>query len=124
MIVLLILLGLLIQLVVVWAVFYFEANRTVGCLVSIVAAILCSVLITPWSLLLGIPIILASVIVLIAPLRDALVSRPAFNILSKAKELKITGIPIAPIKNKRYKLSSFSVSVLSSILSFIIIRNT
>jgi len=84
MIVLLILLGLLIQLVVVWAVFYFEANRTVGCLVSIVAAILCSVLITPWSLLLGIPIILASVIVLIAPLRDALVSRPAFNILSKA----------------------------------------
>lgn len=84
MIVLLILLGLLIQLVVVWAVFYFEANRTVGCLVSIIAAILCSVLITPWSLLLGIPIILASVIVLIAPLRDALVSRPAFNILSKA----------------------------------------
>ncbi|WP_151714853.1 acyl-CoA dehydrogenase [Acinetobacter sp. TUM15071] len=84
MIVLLILLGLLIQLVVVWAVFYFEANRTVGCLVSIVAAILCSVLITPWSLLLGLPIILASVIVLIAPLRDALVSRPAFNILSKA----------------------------------------
>ncbi|MCH7313777.1 acyl-CoA dehydrogenase [Acinetobacter sp. ANC 3882] len=84
MIVLLILLGLLIQLVVVWAVFYFEATRTVGCVVAIVAAILCSVLITPWSLLLGVPIILASVIVLIAPLRDALVSRPAFNILSKA----------------------------------------
>ncbi|WP_043972961.1 MULTISPECIES: acyl-CoA dehydrogenase [Acinetobacter] len=84
MIVLLILLGLLIQLVVVWAVFYFEANRMVGCLISIVAAIFCSVLITPWSLLLGVPIILASVIVLIAPLRDALVSRPAFNILSKA----------------------------------------
>ncbi|ENX34723.1 hypothetical protein F889_02012 [Acinetobacter colistiniresistens] len=84
MIVLLILLGLLIQLVVVWAVFYFEVNRSVGCLVSIVAAVLCSVLITPWSLLLGVPIILASVIILIAPLRDALVSRPAFNILSKA----------------------------------------
>ncbi|ENX17822.1 hypothetical protein F895_00545 [Acinetobacter sp. CIP 64.2] len=84
MIVLLILLGLLIQLVVVWAVFYFEANRMVGCLISIVTAIFCSVLITPWSLLLGLPIILASVIVLIAPLRDALVSRPAFNILSKA----------------------------------------
>ncbi|ENX21783.1 hypothetical protein F892_01021 [Acinetobacter vivianii] len=84
MIVLLILLGLLIQLVVVWAVFYFEATRTIGCVVAIVAAILCSVLITPWSLLLGVPIILASVVVLIAPLRDALVSRPAFNILSKA----------------------------------------
>ncbi|PKF33814.1 acyl-CoA dehydrogenase [Acinetobacter proteolyticus] len=84
MIVLLILLGLLIQLVVVWAVFYFEANRTVGCLVSIVAAILCSVLITPWSLLLGVPIILASIVVLITPLRDALISRPAFKLLSNA----------------------------------------
>ncbi|EOR06349.1 acyl-CoA dehydrogenase [Acinetobacter genomosp. 15BJ] len=84
MIVLLILLGLLIQLVVVWAVFYFEASRAVGCVVSIVTAILCSVLITPWSLLLGVPIILASIVVLITPLRDALISRPAFKLLSNA----------------------------------------
>ncbi|ENW80498.1 hypothetical protein F909_01784 [Acinetobacter sp. ANC 3929] len=84
MIVLLILLGLLIQLVVVWAVFYFEVNRSVGCFISIAAAILCSVLITPWSLLLGGPIIIASIILLITPLRDALISRPAFKVLSNA----------------------------------------
>ncbi|MEB3789991.1 acyl-CoA dehydrogenase [Acinetobacter sp. IK40] len=84
MIVLLILLGLLIQLFVIWALFYFEASRTVGSVLAIVTAILCSVLITPWSLLLGVPIIIASIILLITPLRDALISRPAFNVLSNA----------------------------------------
>ena len=84
MIVLFILLGLLIQLFVIWALFYFEASRTVGSVLAIVTAILCSVLITPWSLLLGIPIIIASIILLITPLRDALISRPAFNVLSNA----------------------------------------
>lgn len=84
MIVLLILLGLLIQLFVIWALFYFEASRTVGSMLAIVTAILCSVLITPWSLLLGVPIIIASIILLITPLRDALISRPAFKVLSNA----------------------------------------
>ncbi|MCU4368932.1 acyl-CoA dehydrogenase [Acinetobacter courvalinii] len=84
MIVLLILLGLLIQLFVIWALFYFEASRTVGSVLTIVTAILCSVLITPWSLLLGVPIIIASIILLITPLRDALISRPAFKVLSNA----------------------------------------
>ncbi len=84
MIVLFILLGLLIQLFVIWALFYFEATRTIGCVVAIVVAILCSVLITPWSLLLGVPIIIASIILLITPLRDALISRPAFKVLSNA----------------------------------------
>lgn len=84
MIVLFILLGLLIQLLVIWALFYFEATRTVGCVVAIVTAILCSVLITPWSLLLGVPMIIASIILLITPLRDAVISRPAFKLLSNA----------------------------------------
>ncbi|MFI8033211.1 acyl-CoA dehydrogenase [Acinetobacter sp. ABJ_C3_5] len=84
MIVLLILLGLLIQLFVIWALFYFEASRTVGSVLAIVTAILCSVLITPWTLLLGVPIIIASIILLITPLRDALISRPAFKVLSNA----------------------------------------
>lgn len=84
MIVLLILLGLLIQLFVIWALFYFEASRTVGSVLAIVTAILCSVLITPWSLLLGVPIIIASIILLITPLRDTLISRPAFKVLSNA----------------------------------------
>ena len=80
----LILLSLLIQFVVLWAVFYFELNRTIGSIVAIATAILCSIFITPWSLVVGIPIILMSIILLVAPLREALIAKPAFNILSKA----------------------------------------
>ena len=65
---LLILLSLFIQFVLLWAVFYFELNRTIGSILSITIAILCSVFITPWSLLIGLPIILASVILLHPPL--------------------------------------------------------
>nr|WP_314369132.1 acyl-CoA dehydrogenase [uncultured Acinetobacter sp.] len=80
----LILLSLLIQFVVLWAVFYFELNRTIGSIVAIATAIICSIFITPWSLVVGIPIILMSIILLVAPLREALIAKPAFNILSKA----------------------------------------
>ncbi|ENX01425.1 hypothetical protein F900_01791 [Acinetobacter modestus] len=80
----LILLSLLIQFVVLWAVFYFELNRTIGGIVAIATAILCAIFITPWSLVVGIPIILMSIILLVAPLREALIAKPAFNILSKA----------------------------------------
>ena len=81
---LLILLSLLIQFVLLWAVFYFELNRTIGSILSITIAILCSVFITPWSLLIGLPIILASVILLLPPLREAFISHPAYKALSKA----------------------------------------
>lgn len=81
---LLILLSLFIQFVLLWAVFYFELNRTIGSILSITIAILCSVFITPWSLLIGLPIILASVILLLPPLREAFISRPTYKALSKA----------------------------------------
>lgn len=80
----LILLSLLIQFVVLWAAFYFELNRTIGSVVAIATAILCAIFITPWSLVVGILIILMSIILLVAPLREALIAKPAFNILSKA----------------------------------------
>ncbi|MCH7388918.1 acyl-CoA dehydrogenase [Acinetobacter modestus] len=80
----LILLSLLIQFVVLWAIFYFELNRTIGSIVAIATAILCAIFITPWSFVVGIPIILMSIILLVAPLREALIAKPAFNILSKA----------------------------------------
>lgn len=80
----LILLSLLIQFFVLWAAFYFELNRTIGSIVAIATAILCAIFITPWSLVVGIPIILMSIILLVAPLREALIAKPAFNILSKA----------------------------------------
>lgn len=80
----LILLSLLIQFFVLWAAFYFELNRTIGSIVAIATAILCAIFITPWSLVVGIPIILMSIILLVAPLREALIAKPAFNILCKA----------------------------------------
>lgn len=80
----LILLSLLIQFFVLWAAFYFELNRTICSIVAIATAILCAIFITPWSLVVGIPIILMSIILLVAPLREALIAKPAFNILSKA----------------------------------------
>ena len=80
----LILLSLLIQFFVLWAAFYFELNRTIGSIFAIATAILCAIFITPWSLVVGIPIILMSIILLVAPLREALIAKPAFNILSKA----------------------------------------
>ncbi|MCH7334891.1 acyl-CoA dehydrogenase [Acinetobacter modestus] len=80
----LILLSLLIQFVVLWAAFYFELNRTIGSIVAIATVILCAIFITPWSFVVGIPIILMSIILLVAPLREALIAKPAFNILSKA----------------------------------------
>lgn len=80
----LILLSLLIQFFVLWAAFYFELNRTIGSIVAIATAIICAIFITPWSLVVGIPIILMSIILLVAPLREALIAKPAFNILSKA----------------------------------------
>lgn len=81
---LLILLSLLIQFAVLWAVFYFKLNQTIGSLVSVAVAVICAVFITPWSLLVGIPIILMSIVILIPALREALISRPAFNLLSNA----------------------------------------
>ncbi|NWK82973.1 acyl-CoA dehydrogenase [Acinetobacter sp. SwsAc4] len=80
----LILLSLLIQFFVLWAAFYFELNRTIGSILAIAIAILCAIFITPWCLVVGIPIILMSIILLVAPLREALIAKPAFNILSKA----------------------------------------
>lgn len=80
----LILLSLLIQFFVLWAAFYFELNRTIGSILAIATAILCAIFITPWCLVVGIPIILMSIILLVAPLREALIAKPAFNILSKA----------------------------------------
>ena len=76
----LILLSLLIQFFVLWAAFYFELNRAIGSIVAIATVILCAIFITPWSLVVGIPIILMSIILLVAPLREALIAKPAFNI--------------------------------------------
>ncbi|ANF81464.1 acyl-CoA dehydrogenase [Acinetobacter sp. NCu2D-2] len=76
-------LAVLILIFSLWAIFYFELSRTSGAIVLIIAAIVCA-FISPWSLLLGLPLILISIIVMIEPLRMLLISKPAYNALAKA----------------------------------------
>lgn len=76
------LVAILVQLLTIWAVFYFSLSRMVGSLVTIVVALLCAFVFTAWSLILGIPLIILSVILLIDPLRFNLISVPAFKHLS------------------------------------------
>ncbi|MFW1753769.1 acyl-CoA dehydrogenase [Acinetobacter wanghuae] len=67
----------------VWAVFFFALSRMMGAISLIIISILVAFL-SPWSLLLGIPLILISLVVLIDPLRMALITKPAYKALAKA----------------------------------------
>lgn len=79
----LLILSLFILLFSLWAIFFFQVRRSVGALLIIVLAIVLALL-SPWSLLLGLPLMMISGIVLIEPLRIALISRPAYKILANA----------------------------------------
>lgn len=76
-------LAILLQLLALLLVFLFSLNRTVGAITVIIAAVVAA-FIAPWSLLLGVPLIIASLVVLIAPLRQSLISNPAYNTLAGA----------------------------------------
>lgn len=76
-------LSVILLLIASWAVFFFELSRLTGSFVLIVAAVFVAFL-SPWSLLLGIPLILICLIVLIAPIRMRLITQPAYKILSNA----------------------------------------
>lgn len=84
MIFLLFILSLIIQLIAVWAIFFFNLNKVLGSSVAIIIAILSAFLLTPWSLLLGIPIIALSIIILFAPLRFNLITKPAYKTLANS----------------------------------------
>ncbi len=80
---LLFLLSLLIQFIALWIIFFFAFSRMTGAISIIIIAVLCA-LITPWSLIVGIPLILISLIVMINPLRMALITKPAYKTLANA----------------------------------------
>ncbi|WP_335973774.1 acyl-CoA dehydrogenase [Acinetobacter calcoaceticus] len=84
MIFLLFILSIIIQLIAVWAIFYFNLNKVLGSGVAIIIAILSAFLLTPWSLLLGIPIIALSIIILVEPLRFNLITKPAYKTLANS----------------------------------------
>lgn len=50
----------------------------------IAVAILTALILTPWALLLGIPLIALSIIILFAPLRFNLITQPAYKTLANS----------------------------------------
>ncbi|WP_312966757.1 acyl-CoA dehydrogenase [Acinetobacter gerneri] len=76
-------LAIIIQIIALWAVFFFALHRNIGAISLIVIAVLCS-LISPWSLLLGLPIIILSLIIMIDPLRMNIITKPAYKTLANA----------------------------------------
>lgn len=84
MIFLLFVLSVVIQLFAIWAIFFFNLNRTIGSVITIAVAILTAFILTPWALLLGIPLIALSIIILFAPLRFNLITQPAYKTLANS----------------------------------------
>lgn len=84
MIFLLFVLSVVIQLFAIWAIFFFNLNRTIGSVITIAVAILTALILTPWALLLGIPLIALSIIILFAPLRFNLITKPAYKTLANS----------------------------------------
>lgn len=75
--------SILILIITLWAIFYFELSRQIGAISLIIIAGL-SGLISAWSLILGIPLIVISFILLIDPLRMAIITKPAYRTLANA----------------------------------------
>ncbi|NUF36953.1 acyl-CoA dehydrogenase [Acinetobacter lactucae] len=84
MIFLLFVLSIVIQLFAIWAIFFFNLNRTIGSVITIAVAIFTALILTPWALILGIPLIALSIIILFAPLRFNLITKPAYKTLANS----------------------------------------
>lgn len=76
-------LAVLIQLAVVLAIFLLSLSRFTGIIVAIVTVIVTAI-ISPWSLILGVPIALLCLVLLIAPIRKALMTKPVYKSLGGA----------------------------------------
>ncbi|WP_151827043.1 acyl-CoA dehydrogenase [Acinetobacter oleivorans] len=84
MIFLLFVLSIVIQLFAIWAIFFFNLNRIIGSVITIAAAIFTALILTPWALILGIPLIALSIIIFFAPLRFNLITKPAYKTLANS----------------------------------------
>lgn len=75
--------AVLLLLLSLWAIFYFQLSRSAGAIALMVISVVCA-FISPWSLILGIPLILISLVVMIDPLRMSFISKPAYKALANA----------------------------------------
>ncbi|MGM8886042.1 acyl-CoA dehydrogenase [Psychrobacter sp. 1U2] len=76
-------LAILIQLAVILAIFLMSLSRVTGSIVAIVTVIVTAI-ISPWSLILGVPIALLCLVLLITPIRQALITKPVYKTLGGA----------------------------------------
>ncbi|WP_296243422.1 MULTISPECIES: acyl-CoA dehydrogenase [unclassified Psychrobacter] len=76
-------LAIVIQLAMVLAIFLLSLSRVTGSIVALVT-VLVTAFISPWSLILGIPIALLCLVLLIAPLRQSLITKPVYKTLGGA----------------------------------------
>lgn len=76
-------LAVLIQLATVLAIFLLALSRVTGAIVAIIMMVV-TAFISPWSLILGIPIALVCLVLLLAPLRQALITKPVYKALGGA----------------------------------------
>ena len=76
-------LAIFIQLAMVLAIFLMSLSRVTGSIVALATVIITAV-ISPWSLVLGIPIAVLCLILLISPLRQSLITKPVYKTLGGA----------------------------------------
>ncbi len=76
--------AILFLIFILWAIFYFELSRLMATAIIIFASLFAAIFISPWSLLLGLPLIILSLVVVIDPLRKSLITQPAYKTLAKA----------------------------------------
>ena len=76
-------LAVIIQLAVVLAIFLLSLSRVTASIVAIITVIVTAI-ISPWSLILGVPIALLCLILLVSPLRQTLITRPVYKALGGA----------------------------------------
>ncbi len=76
-------LAVIIQLAVVLAIFLLSLSRVTGSVVALVTVIVTAI-ISPWSLLLGIPIALLCLVLLVTSIRQSLITKPVYKALGGA----------------------------------------
>ena len=76
-------LAVIIQLAVVLAIFLLSLSRVTGSIVALVTVVVTAI-ISPWSLILGVPIALLCLVLLITPIRQALITKRVYKALGGA----------------------------------------
>ncbi len=76
-------LAVFIQLAMVLAIFLMSLSRVTGSVLAIVTVVVTAI-ISPWSLILGIPIALLCLVLLITPIRQTLITKPVYKTLGGA----------------------------------------